>query len=237
MLHYRNNKATSFISRVVVVCMRERRHVTAAVIVAHPDDETIWAGGTVLTLSDWHWTIVSLCRGSDADRAPKFIRAAQQLGGVGEIGDLDDGPEQSPLPEADVQRTVLSLLPETHFDLILTHSPHGEYTRHRRHEETGTAVASLWDKGLIKAKEVWMFAYEDSGKGGKDDLPKAIKTAHLKSDLPEDIWRRKYIIITDTYGFAPETYEAHVVAREEAFWCFHSPAEYREWLKTERRKQ
>ena len=215
--------------------MEKRKYVTAAMIVAHPDDETIWAGGTVLNHSDSHWTIVSLCRGTDTDRAPKFIRAVQQLGGVSEIGDLDDGPEQLPLSEVDVQQMVLSLLPEMHFDLVLTHSPHGEYTRHRRHEETGTAVASLWEKGLIKAKEVWMFAYEDGGKGGKDDLPKAIKTAHLISYLPEDIWRRKYTIVTDIYGFAPESYEADIVAREEAFWCFQSPAEFREWLKTERR--
>ena len=217
--------------------MKKRERVTAAVIVAHPDDETIWAGGTVLRHSDWHWTIVSLCRGSDSDRAPKFTRAAQQLGASSEIGDLDDGPEQLPLSEVDVQQMVLSLLPETHFDLILTHSPHGEYTRHRRHEETGTAVALLWEKGLIKAKEVWMFAYEDGGRGGTQDLPKAIKTAHLISNLPEEIWRRKYIIITDTYGFAPETYEANIVMREEAFWCFQSPVEFREWLETERKNQ
>ena len=217
--------------------MKEREYVKAAIIVAHPDDETIWAGGTVLSHSDWHWTIVSLCRGSDTDRAPKFFRAVQQLGGVSEIGDLDDGPQQLPISEVDMQHAVLSLLPETHFDLILTHSPHGEYTRHRRHEETGTAVASLWEKGLIKAKEIWMFAYGDGGKGGKDDLPKAIKTAHLISCLPEDIWRRKYLIVTDTYGFSPESYEANIVAKEEAFWCFKSPTEFRKWLETERKKR
>jgi LmbE family N-acetylglucosaminyl deacetylase len=218
-------------------CMENGKYVTAALIVAHPDDETIWAGGAVLMHSDWHWTIVSLCRGSDTDRAPKFIRVVQQLGGISAIGDLDDGPKQVPLSEADVQQMVLSLLPEKHFDLILTHSPHGEYTRHRRHEEIGTAVALLWEKKLIKAKELWMFAYEDGGKGGKDDLPKAIKTAHLISCLPEDIWRRKYLIVTDIYGFAPESYEANIVMREEAFWCFQSPVEFREWLKSERRKR
>ena len=215
----------------------KRKNVTAAVIVAHPDDETIWAGGTVLKHPDWHWTIVSLCRASDADRAPKFARAVQQLGGVSEIGDLDDGPEQLPQSEGDVQQLVLSLLPGKHFDFVLTHSPLGEYTRHRRHEETGAAVASLWEQGLIKAKEVWMFAYRDGGKGGKQDLPKAIKTAHLISNLPEGVWRRKYNIITDTYGFAPETYEANIVMREEAFWCFKSPVEFQKWLKTVRRKR
>jgi LmbE family N-acetylglucosaminyl deacetylase len=215
--------------------MENGKCVRAALIVAHPDDETIWAGGTVLIHSDWHWTIVSLCRGSDTDRAPKFRRVVQQLGGVSEISDLDDGPKQVPLSETDVQQMVLSLLPETQFDLILTHSPYGEYTRHRRHEEIGTAVAFLWEKELIKAKELWMFAYEDSGKGGKDDLPKAIKTAHLLSTLPENIWQRKYLIVTDMYGFAPDTYEANIVMRNEAFWCFKSPEEFRKWFKTERK--
>ena len=213
--------------------MENGKDVTAALIVAHPDDETLWAGGTVLMHSDWHWTIISLCRGSDTDRAPKFSRVVQQLGGISEIGDLDDGPKQVPLSEADVQQMVLSLLPETHFDVILTHSPYGEYTRHRRHEEIGTAVAFLWANELIKAKELWMFAYEDGGQGGKNDLPKAIKTAHLKSNIPEDIWRRKYLIVTSIYGFAPDTYEANIVMREEAFWCFQSPVEYRNWLQTE----
>lgn len=217
--------------------MEKRKNITAAVIVAHPDDETLWAGGTVLMHPDWHWSIVSLCRGSDADRAPKFIRAVKQLGGVSKIGDLDDGPEQLSLSEDDVQQMVLSLLPKRNFDLILTHSPQGEYTRHRRHEETGAAVALLWEKELIKAKEVWMFAYEDGGRGGKEDLPKAIKTAHLISYLPTAIWRRKYLIITDIYSFAPETYEANIVMREEAFWRFQSPVELREWKKTERRKR
>ena len=217
--------------------MYRKESKEVAVIVAHPDDETLWAGGTVLNHSDWHWTILSLCRGSDADRAPRFARAVQQLGGASDIGDLDDGPEQLPLPDAEVEKTVLSLLPETQFDLVLTHSPNGEYTRHRRHEETGSAVASLWAKGLIRARELWMFAYEDCGRGGKEDPPKAIKTAHLISRLPNDIWRRKHAIVTDTYGFAPGTYEADIVPREEAFWCFQSPTEFQDWLKGERRER
>ena len=94
----------------------------------------------------------------------------------------------------------------------------------------------LWEKELIKAKEVWMFAYEDGGEGGKQDLPKAIKTAHLKSILPEDIWRRKRTIVTDIYGFTLDSYEANIVMREEAFWCFQSPVEFHEWLKAERKK-
>ncbi len=206
-------------------------------VVAHPDDETIWAGGTVLMHPGWQWIVISLCRASDQNRAPRFQQAVQELGGTGRMGDLDDGPEQLPLPEAEVQQMLLSLLPPEHFDLVVTHSPYGEYTRHRRHEETSRAVVSLWEKGLIRTGEVRMFAYEDSGKGGRDDLPQAIKTAHLVVQLPENTWREKYRTITEIYGFDPDSYEARITLREEAFWCFRSPAEFNEWLRTRGRKK
>jgi len=217
--------------------MDKKQSVTAVLVVAHPDDETLWAGGTVLMHPDWQWTVVSLSRASDRDRAPRFLQAVQKLGGTGRIGDLNDGPEQLPLDEIKVQQMLLSLLPPQNFDLVLTHSPYGEYTRHRRHEETSKAVTALWEKDLIRTSEVWIFAYEDSGKGGSDDLPGVIKTAHLVVQLPEDIWREKYRTITGIYGFGLESYEARIALREEAFWRFRSPAEFNEWLRTRGKKQ
>ena len=47
------------------------RRLQAAVIVAHPDDEMLWCGGYILTHPEFHWRIITLCRASDPDRAPK----------------------------------------------------------------------------------------------------------------------------------------------------------------------
>lgn len=212
---------------------RRKKPFKAAVIVAHPDDETLWAGGTILMNKDWEWIVLALCRGSDPDRAPRFWSALNKLGAEGVIGDLDDGPEQLPLAESGVQRTIHSMLPEAHFDLILTHGPRGEYTRHLRHEETSRAVITLWDKGKIDATELWMFAYED---GDKSYLPRAIKNAHRFTRIPERIWRQKYQIITEIYSFGVESFESRTTLPEEAFWCFHSPGEVKRWLKCDRSK-
>jgi LmbE family N-acetylglucosaminyl deacetylase len=214
--------------------MSKKRSVTAAVIVAHPDDETIWVGGTLLLHPDWQLTVVSLCRGDDSDRAPRFFRAVAEFKAEAFIGNLDDGPDQPPLPESEVQQTILSLLPEKHFDYILTHSPYGEYTRHLRHEETSQAVVSLWASNRISANEIWMFAYEDDGKRYS---PRPIRTAHQVIKLPEHIWQMKYRIITDLYGFTPDSFEAGAVSLEEAFWCFRAPDEFNKWLFTNRRKK
>jgi LmbE family N-acetylglucosaminyl deacetylase len=199
-----------------------------AVIVAHPDDETLWAGGTILSHPSWQWFIVCLCRGSDKDRAPKFLKTLQILGSKGIMGDLDDGPEQKPFEEKEIERTIQQVLPSKHFDLIISHNPSGEYTRHIRHEETGKAVIKLWHAGKISANELWTFAYED---GNKKYFPKPIETASVCHKLTKQIWLKKYSIITETYGFEKTSFEAQTTPRAESFWQFSNPHDAQKWLK------
>jgi LmbE family N-acetylglucosaminyl deacetylase len=191
-----------------------RRKSRCAVIVAHPDDETLWAGGLMLMHPEVKWTVVTICRKSDADRASKFFKALEEFNAAGYMGDLDDGPEQAALSNSEVQQTIMELLPFDKFELIITHSTSGEYTRHLRHEETAQAVMELWKTDRLGAEQIWSFAYED---GGQKYLPRAEEDADLQVKLPQYIWQRKYDIITKVYGFSKDSFEARTTPRQEAF--------------------
>ncbi|MDO9528038.1 MAG: PIG-L family deacetylase [Syntrophales bacterium] len=200
---------------------------SVAVIVAHPDDETLWTGGTILSHPLWQWFIVCLCRGSDIDRAPRFYNALKIFKSEGIMGDLDDGPEQKPLDKKEVELAILDLLPPKCFDLIISHNPTGEYTRHIRHEEVSEAVIKLWHAGKISTNEFWAFAYED---GNKEYYPRPVKSAPLYRTLTKRILRRKYSIITETYGFEKSSFEAETTPKAESFWQFTDPDDAEKWL-------
>lgn len=207
--------------------MAEIKSKNVAVIVAHPDDETLWAGGTILSHSMWNCFIVSLCRKNDPNRAPRFYEALKSLKSEGIMGDLNDGPDQVPLDKEEVEQAILGLLPSKHFDLIISHNPSGEYTRHIRHEEVGEAVINLWGSDKISASEIRVFAYED---GHKEYYPKAIENAPVYRSLTKRVWRRKFSIITQIYGFENESWEAKTTPLAEAFWHFTHPFAAKKWL-------
>jgi LmbE family N-acetylglucosaminyl deacetylase len=204
---------------------------SVAVLVAHPDDETLWAGGTLLSEVSWFSFVCCACRARDADRAPKFYRVLKQLRAEGAMADLDDGPEQSPLSDERVEQSLLECLPSRRYDRILTHSPLGEYTRHRRHEEVARAVLRLWLRGALSAAELWLFAYDDDG-GSR--LPRALANADIVRELLPEVWALKQRLITEDYGFAEASWEARVTPRTEGFFRVTTRAGARAWLEKRR---
>ena len=184
------------------------------VVVAHPDEETLWAGGLLIDHPSWDVFVACLCRKGEQGQPEKFSKAIDFLGARGKMADMDDGPEQHPLPTKLVQQTTLQVLPHKWFDLIITHSPDGEYTRYRRNEEVGKAVIKLWSSGKIRAKELWTFAYED---GNRRCFPKSITDNAVNYQLRVGTWRKKYSVITEVYGCDADSWEAKTAPREEIF--------------------
>lgn len=201
---------------------------TVAVVVAHPDDETLWAGGTILDSPGKQYFIASLCRKNDPDRAPRFEKALEAFGAEGDMGDMDDGPEQLPLANEEVERAILRLLPARRYDLVITHNIYGEYTRHRRHEETGRAMIRLWASGGLRAGQFWAFAYSDAD---RTHLPLADPGAPLYFRLSPGLWERKYNIVTSIYGFDENSWEAQTTPKNEAFRQFFSAGQALAWME------
>lgn len=209
--------------------MKPKRQIqTVCIIVAHPDDETLWAGGMILTRPYWKYDVYTLCRASDPDRAPRFQSALTCLNASGSMADLDDGPDQLPLSVKTIQQTILELLDDRSYDLVITHSPQGEYTRHRRHEEAWQAIWPLWRRRQIRSESLWAFAYSDAEGSQK---PTVEPDAHLLLPLDASIWTRKYLILTEIYGFCADSWEAQTTPRTEGFWCFDSAKAVQDWAR------
>jgi len=207
--------------------MNEIKPKNVAVIVAHPDDETLWVGGTILSHPTWNCFIVSVCRGNDTERAPKFYEALKILNAKGTMGTLDDSPDQKPLDIKIVEQVILDLLPAKNYHLIISHNPSGEYTRHIRHEEVSKAVIKLWYNKKITTDKLWTVAYKD---GKREYYPRPEKDAAIYRTLTKRTWKRKYSIITETYGFEKNSWEAKTTPKDEAFRQFTNSFTAVKWL-------
>ena len=65
-----------------------------------------------------------------------------------------------------------------------------------------------------------MFAYED-GEGKYLPRPApARRDSDILIKLPDEIWQKKYDIVTKIYGFGPDSFEAKATQRQESFSCF-----------------
>ena len=184
------------------------------VIVAHPDDETIWMGGTMLTFPKVQWTVFSLCRSDDRDRAPKFKKVMSMFGVKAIITDLEDegimNVDES-IPE--VIKRLKERLKTKKFQYIFTHAPNGEYG-HPRHKGVHYALRGLVQKKYVSAPCIFQFAY--------------FRDPHLKIALPNmraryqlrltpEIYKKKRYFIHFVYGFSRKSFEYRSCSKIETF--------------------
>lgn len=186
----------------------------ALVIVAHPDDETIWMGGTLLTHPTIDWTIFSLCRSADTDRAPKFKKVCDYYGAKSIMTDLEDegimNISQS-IPE--IEKRVGRHIGNTKvFDYIFTHGPNGEYG-HPRHMGVHRVIARLLQSKKLRSRQYFYFSY------GVDAHKRVYnkKSSMFCMKLVPNMHAKKRNIIKNIYGFSPHSFENASCLSTETF--------------------
>ena len=186
---------------------------TALVIVAHPDDETIWLGGALAHFSQIKWTILVLCRAADPDRAPKFRRVAAHFNATGLIADLEDEGRLSIARSlAPIKKIIQEQIGAQKFDYLFTHGQNGEYG-HERHIAVHQAVKNLLETGRLSIGQALVFNYKKQTKYTL--APKADSNFILNLSAKEYAAKKK--VMSDIYGFAPDGIDAGYCTTVEAF--------------------
>ena len=196
--------------------LKLRDKTSALVLVAHPDDEIIWLGGTIITHPRVQWTVFSLCRSDDLDREPKFRRVNKYLGVRGIITDLDDDGKLNLAGSVAVaEELIRKSLTRKRYDYIFTHGANGEYG-HERHLTVHLAVNNLINKKILKPTTVFYFNY-------KKRIAKTGPTMECKKDsgyivnFNKTIFKEKQRIVAEMYGYAWDGIDVGLCTDKEGF--------------------
>jgi len=195
----------------------ERKKVL--VIVAHPDDEIIWMGGTLIRYSlknIWDLTIISLCRKNDIDREPRFRKVCEVLNAEGFISDLED-EKLNKINKKEIIFRIKEFIKNMEYDYVFTHGSNGEYG-HIRHKDVHNAVSYMVNKKIISCKKFFNFSYKKIKSRSFNFCECYVKkNADKFINLNEIEFLKKKEIIQNIYGFKKGSFEERNCREIEAF--------------------
>ena len=208
--------------------LRDSQTRRVTIIAAYPGDETLWAGGHILSNPNWQWTVAALFRPDAPNNIRRFSRALKRLDSEGESLGLSAATEKQPALKSEIASAVLRVVDKFKPDLLITHSPLGESVQLRDRDVVGRIITKMWEHGEITTRRLWVFAYEDNG-GLR--LPMAIDTSDRYICLSNEIYKEKKEILQEIYRFSFGSYVVKACLAEEAFYCFANRTALRDWQK------
>ena len=150
----------------------------ALVIVAHPDDETVWMGGTILKYKNWTWRIISAVQVRDnVDRFLDLKKAAKEYRAHGvsnidvETAGLTDTLHKEEIKKLNQENKLRQYFSERQeelkdFTIIFTHNKQGEYwvpNGHAQHILVYKIVSEVF-----KGKDIYQFCCPVHGEKPED---------------------------------------------------------------------
>jgi len=155
--------------------------VKAAVFSAHPDDETVWMGGTILSNSDWNWKIFISTHEEMDERGIELQKAVNEYKAQSNELQLDyefihvmeDTQDANRIDVSEVTRK-LNEINIGDFDVIFTHNVDGEYD-HINHKILGDFFKNKTKDGL----NIWHFLCPAIQNPRKKQVGKLIEAVYL----------------------------------------------------------
>lgn len=130
--------------------IQQLKKTNKLMIVAHPDDETIFGGGELL--KEMGWKVVCVTRG-DGDnnnseiRKEEFKKVMSYVGAEYLFLDYTDDLNEVKYDESSVKKDLERIISEKEYDIILTHNAEGEYG-HVIHKSIHNIVDKINPKNL-----------------------------------------------------------------------------------------
>lgn len=119
---------------------------TKLMVVAHPDDETLWGGAH---LTEGGWFVVCLTNGYNEVRKNEFYEVIKESGNVGLILKYPDlvGGKRSDwaTSKPQIAKDLDLLMKYKHWGMVATHNPDGEYG-HIHHKMTSRLMTECYYK-------------------------------------------------------------------------------------------
>jgi len=112
-------------------------------IVAHADDESIFAGNLLLRTEGWHLVVVTK---PDLERLQELLKVARKLELNLQVLYYKDGWNEK-LPEEKLRKDLSLIINRKDWNVIMTHNNEGEYG-HIQHRQIHDIVEDLTEEAL-----------------------------------------------------------------------------------------
>lgn len=150
-------------------------------VVAHPDDESLFGGAQLIT--EPGWKVVCVTNGRNPIRKGEFQQVMFVTNSRFEVWDYHD-ERFTPLDFNVLREDLRRVINERNWSKIVTHNEDGEYG-HLHHKQINELM-----RELVPSDKLWTFCFNGP-------------------DLPEDVWKEK-VALVDIYESQKEICDEHI---------------------------